>query len=88
MARSMETLAKDKKRVKKVLRDLDDARSNRDTHIREAIGHGVAWRDAAEAAGVSTVQVGKIMKRPDPTEEETPPALPEAPSEADQRAVG
>lgn len=83
MARSIAALKKDHERVRKLLKELDAARGDRDGHIREAISFGVTWRDAAEAAGISSVQVGKIMRREDPDS-----TTGRAPTPAGRRAAG
>lgn len=84
MARSVEALRSVHDEIQKLLEDLDEARGRRDNHVKEAIGAGVTWRAAADAGGISTVQVGKIMKRPDP-----PSAPVEDPADsAAERPVG
>lgn len=89
MARSIEALESDHELVKKLARDLGKARKARNAHIKEAISAGVTWRAAADAAGISSVQVGKIMKRPEtaPDEALVDPRTEEQPAAA-QRVAG
>lgn len=63
MARHIAALQEDRTEVKNLLTALDKVRARRDEHIRDAIHAGATWHDAATAAGISSVQVGKIVRK-------------------------
>jgi predicted transcriptional regulator len=65
MARSASLLNSLRDRVRTQIQELEKTRATRDAEIHQAIQHGMTWRDAAAHAGISTVQVGKIMRKHD-----------------------
>lgn len=63
MAELAVALKADRRAVDRLLRSLERARDRRNAHALDALEAGMTWRDAAAYAGLSTVQLGKIVRQ-------------------------
>jgi transposase len=92
LAQDMANLQSLRSDVDRYVALLNAARTNRDKVIRDAINHGMTWREVSEIAGISSPQVGQILKKPTTTSEDASSPEESRPRRArrsnGQRAVG